>query len=356
MNRLSDMQKQLAVYHVDAMLMTSPVNRRYITGFASSAGMALVTEDAGFFFTDARYIEAARTELSGFVVKPVDREKTYKAQVGALLAECGVKSLGFEQNTMTVNQYKDLKTAWPEVTLVPAQRALDLLRQVKTNAEITLMRASQQIAEAAFDALLSDIRPGLTERQVRANLICRMYEAGADGLSFDPIVVAGPNSALPHGEAGEKSLEKGDFLTLDFGVVHKGYCSDTTRTIALGTVSQEMRRVYNTVLRAQQAGIERARAGVTGADIHNAARAVIAEAGYDNYFGHGFGHGIGLEVHESGGASPSETTPLPSGAVLSAEPGIYLPGRFGVRIEDVIVLNEGGCENLTGLGKELLVL
>ena len=354
---LRRLQALLSENNWDALLLTSPAGRRYATGFTSSAGMVLVTRDAGFLYTDSRYIEAARARAAGFTVELIEREQKYQEQVGARLSAYGVRTLGFEQGVMTVSQFRTLGKAWPDAAFCPAQSALNALRMVKTDEEIARMRAAQHVAETAYNALLPMIRTGLTEKQVRAELIYQMYLAGADGLSFDPIVVSGPNTALPHGEATGRVLQPGDFLLMDFGVIFQGYCSDTTRTAALGHVTEEMRRVYDVVLCAQLAGIAAARAGVMGAGIHKAAADVIADAGYGAYFGHGFGHGIGLEVHESGGAAPSAAkTPLPAGTVLSAEPGIYLPGRFGVRIEDVIVLRENGCENLTGLSKELLVL
>ncbi|MCL2747439.1 MAG: Xaa-Pro peptidase family protein [Oscillospiraceae bacterium] len=355
-NRLPALQKLLVDSALDALLLTSPEARFYATGFFSSAGMVLVTRQAGSLFTDTRYIEAARNSVTGFDVEVITFQVGYKELVGAQLAEHGVKSLGFERRTLTVGQYEDLREAWPDVRFISAQKWLDQLRYVKSQGEIDQMRAAQRIAEAAFANLLPEIRPGLTERQILVALIHHLYTAGADGLAFDPIVASGPNGALPHSRAGDRPLREGDFLTLDFGAVSQSYCSDTTRTVALGYATEEMRRVYDTVLRAQEAGIAVAHAGVTGADIHNAALAVISEAGYGAYFGHGFGHCLGLEVHEPGGASPSDRAPLPVGAVLSAEPGIYLPGRFGVRIEDVIVITETGCENLTKLGHELMIL
>ncbi|MDR3206987.1 MAG: Xaa-Pro peptidase family protein [Oscillospiraceae bacterium] len=356
MNRLDDLRALAAREGLDALLLTSPVARRYATGFASSAGMALVTPRAGYFFTDFRYIEAARAQVTGYQVEMTDRAHPYKDLVGALLTGLGVGKLGYEQDTMTAGQLDGLRAAWPSVTFTPAQKAMDALRQVKTEEEIARMEAAQRVSEAAFEALLPKLRPGLTESRVRAEFIYQMFLAGAENVSFDPIVVSGPNSSRPHGEAGDRALQAGDFLTLDFGVVYRGYCSDTTRTLAIGTPTEEMRRVYQVVLAAQGAGIVAARAGVTGASIHQAAADVIAAAGYGDYFGHGFGHGLGLEVHETGGAAPQAEEPLPAGMVLSAEPGIYLPGRFGVRIEDVIVLTAEGNRNLTALPKDLLVI
>ena len=356
MNHLSDLQDALSQNDLNALLLTSPMARLYATGVFSSDGIVLVTPSGGFLFTDSRYIEAARTQATGFAVALIRGEKGYEETVGALLKTHNIKTLGFEQQTLTVGRYEQLRKAWSEVTWTPAQSLLDKLRLVKSPEEIKKMRNAQRVAETAYLDLLPNIRPGLTERQVRAALIEKMYRAGADALAFDPIVVSGPHSALPHGQAGDRTLRTGDFLILDFGVVVEHYCSDTTRTVAIGSATPEMRRIYDIVLRAQRDGIARARAGMTGADIHNAALETITRAGHGENFGHGFGHCLGLEVHEPGGAAPSQTEPLPAGAVLSAEPGIYLPGCFGVRIEDVIVLKEDGCENLTTLDKTFTVL
>ncbi len=356
LNHLPSLQVLLTENGWDALLLTSEVCRRYATGFHSSAGMVVILKDVGHYFTDFRYIDAARAQVTDFTVTLVGRERNYKELVGKLLAERNVKTLGFEQNEMTVSQYELLRQAWPNAAFVPAGDAIDALRRVKTEAEIQCMEKAQRIAEQAFTALLPLIEVGMTERQVSAQLIYQMLRAGADNTSFDPIVVAGPNSALPHGEPGDRPIQKGDFLTIDFGVLFKGYCSDTTRTVAIGEATDEMRKVYDVVLAAQLAGIDSARGGVKGVDIHMAGQRVIEEAGYGAYFGHGFGHGIGMEVHEPGGASPLDNSLLPVGMAISAEPGIYLPGRFGVRIEDVIVLTENGCRNLTTLPKELQIL
>ena len=218
------------------------------------------------------------------------------------------------------------------------------------------MIGAQRIAERALEEILKEIRPGVTEKEIAARLQYLMLHYGASDMSFDPIVVSGPNGSLPHGVPTEKKIQSGEFVTMDFGCIYRGYCSDMTRTVAVGSVTEEMRNVYETVLSAQLAGIEAARAGVTGKEVDGAARAVIAEAGYGAYFGHSFGHGVGVEIHESPNASPMNEKPLPKGAVISAEPGIYLPGKLGVRIEDVIVLTEDGCRNITKAPKELLVL
>ena len=240
--------------------------------------------------------------------------------------------------------------------LVPATELLWTLRAVKDQAELECMIQAQRIAEKALADILGEIRPGVTEKEIAALLLYKMLHYGAEDKSFDPIVVSGPNGSLPHGVPSEKPIQAGEFVTMDFGCKFGGYCSDMTRTVAVGHVTEEMETVYNTVLKAQLAGIAAAKADVTGAAVDGAARQVIADAGYGPYFGHSFGHSVGVEIHENPNATPSNSKPLPAGAVISAEPGIYLPGKLGVRIEDVIVITEQGCQNITLASKELLIL
>lgn len=240
--------------------------------------------------------------------------------------------------------------------LVPATELLWTLRAVKDQAELECMIQAQRIAEKALADILGEIRPGVTEKEIAALLLYKMLHYGAEDKSFAPIVVSGPNGSLPHGVPSEKPIQAGEFVTMDFGCKFGGYCSDMTRTVAVGHVTEEMETVYNTVLKAQLAGIAAAKAGVTGAAVDGAARQVIADAGYGPYFGHSFGHSVGVEIHENPNATPSNSKPLPAGAVISAEPGIYLPGKLGVRIEDVIVITEQGCQDITLAPKELLIL
>ena len=240
--------------------------------------------------------------------------------------------------------------------LVPATELLWTLRAVKDQAELDCMIQAQRIAEKALADILGEIRPGVTEKEIAALLLYKMLHYGAEDKSFDPIVVSGANGSLPHGVPSEKPIQAGEFVTMDFGCKFGGYCSDMTRTVAVGHVMEEMETVYNTVLKAQLAGIAAAKADVTGAAVDGAARRVIADAGYGPYFGHSFGHSVGVEIHENPNATPSNSKPLPAGAVISAEPGIYLPGKLGVRIEDVIVITEQGCQNITLAPKELLIL
>ena len=236
---------------------------------------------------------------------------------------------------------------------------IESLRQTKDEAELQALEDAQRIAERALAEILNEVRPGAVEREIAAKLQYLMLHFGASDKSFDPIVVSGPNGSLPHGVPSDKVIHSGEFVTMDFGCVYHGYCSDMTRTVAVGYATDEMRRIYNAVLDAQKAGIAAARAvraGVTGKAVDAAARAVIQEAGYGNYFSHSFGHGVGVEIHEQPTASSLNDKPLPAGAVISAEPGIYIPGKLGVRIEDVVVVTEDGCRNLMTAPKELLIL
>lgn len=355
MSRFKKIAAKLAAYEIDGMLVLSPAGRLYATGFPSSAGAALITKEESYFITDSRYIEAAGKAISGGIVLENTREKSISFLVEEAVQRHGIKRLGFEEDFLTVTLHGQL-TSKLSCELVPAAALLTELRAVKEPWEIEQMVKAQRIAEGALAEVLNFIRVGRTEKEIAAFLQYQMLLLGAEKMSFEPIVVSGANSSLPHGVPTDKKVESGDFITMDFGCVYNGYCSDMTRTVAVGSVTGEMDKVYHTVLEAQKAGIAAAKAGVRGCDMHNAAAKVIEDAGYGAYFGHGFGHSLGVEIHESPNASPACTTLLPAGAVLSAEPGIYLPGRFGVRIEDVIVLKEGGCDDLMLAPKELIIL
>ena len=356
MTRFTKLQAALGEHGLDALLLLSPVNRRYATGFPSSDGAVILTEKEAFFFTDSRYIEAARMQIPGATIGEITGKMRRSDWLRQVLADCGVKRLGFEEEWLSHGAYLRLTQDLPETEFVPAQNIPGRLRAVKDREELAAMAAAQAIAEAALTRVLPRIRPGVREWDIAAELSYQMRLLGAEGDSFDPIVVTGRKSSMPHGVPGDEKVSAGDFVTMDFGCLKDGYCSDMTRTVAVGSVTEEMRRVYDTVLRAQEAGIAAVKAGVTGAAVHAAGAEVIEKAGYGAYFGHAFGHSLGLEIHESPNFSPSEQGPIPAGAVVSAEPGIYLPGRFGVRIEDVVCVTETGCVNLTEAPKELLVL
>lgn len=357
MNHFGSIRKKLSEYQIDAMLVSCEANRFYASGFHSTGtdGVALITKDTAYYFTDSRYIEAANRQIADAVIEMTGSGQTYVTRINAAIARHGIQTIGFEETYMTVAAYEYYRKAL-HCTLVPAAGLLSVLRMVKNPSELKAMIAAQRIAEQALTEILNDLRPGVTEQEIAAKLQYLMLRAGASDMSFDPIVVSGSNGSMPHGVPSQRQMQAGEFVTMDFGCIYQGYCSDMTRTVALGHVTEEMDRVYHTVLQAQLAGIAAARGGVTGRAIDAAGRDVVAAAGYGDAFGHGFGHGLGVEIHELPNASPSYDKPLPAGTVISAEPGIYLPGKFGVRIEDVILLTDTGCENLTRAPKELLVL
>ena len=354
MNHLKQIAAKLPEYGIDAMLLNSEPGEYYAVGFHGE-GNVVVTAEKCFYFTDSRYIEAANNLIIGAEIAMTGHSRNYRAMVQEVIDQCHIETLGFEESYLSVADY-ELWDKGLTARLVPAQKLVNSLRAAKDAEEIALMRKAQEITDRAFDEICKFIQPGMTEQEIAARLQYDMLRFGAEKMSFDPIVVSGPNGSLPHGIPSSKQVQKGEFITMDFGCKYGGYCSDMTRTVALGEPTGEMKKVYQTVLEAQLAGIAVTRAGVPGKSIDAAARKVIADAGYGEYFGHGYGHSLGIEIHESPNANTREETLLPVGAVVSAEPGIYLPGKFGVRIEDVTILREDGCEILTKSPKELIIL
>ena len=340
---------------VDGLLLTSRYSRHYSAEFDIAEGVAIVTKAGCRYFTDSRYIESAENGIQGFEVLEVGRGIGYIQRLNDAIADFGVTKLGYEEKYLTVAEFMVYQEKL-NAQLVPMNDAINGFRAVKEEWELALMRKAQDITDTAFTEILTKIKPGMTEKQLCAELIYCLLKNGGEGLSFDPIVVSGPNTSLPHGVPGERVLQEGDFITMDFGVLYQGYCSDMTRTVALGYATDEMKTVYETVLAAQKAGIAASRAGVPGKEIDAAARKVIADAGYGEYFGHGYGHSLGLEVHEAPSPNGGNSEPMPVGAVCSAEPGIYLPGKFGVRIEDVVIFTADGCEDITHSPKNLIIV
>ena len=340
---------------VDGLLLTSRYSRHYGAEFDIAEGIAIVTKAGCRYFTDSRYIESAENGIQGFEVLEVNSEFGYTRRLNDAIADFGVTKLGFEEpyiNYAEYAYYADKLNA----QLIPYSAKINGFRDVKEDWELDLMRKAQAITDKAFSEVLGRIKIGMTELELQAELIYCLYKNGATALAFDPIVVSGPNTSLPHGVAGERVIREGDFITMDFGAQYQGYCSDMTRTVAVGYATEEMEKIYNIVLEAQLAALAISKAGVPGKDIDGAARKVITDAGYGPYFGHGYGHGVGLEIHESPSPSGRNENPMPVGAVCSAEPGIYLPGKFGVRIEDVVIFQPDGHENITASPKNLIIV
>lgn len=325
---------------VDALLVTNPVNVRYLTGLDSSNAAVLVRADgSATLATDSRYIE---------MTKGLDLEVVEDSDVTGRLAAAGA---GIEAGHMTVATFNRLGEG-----LVPTEQVVERLRMVKDEEEIELLRRACAISDQAFADISGNIRPGVTEREVARALEARMVELGADKPAFDSIVASGENGAIPHHSPGARELRAGDLVTLDFGALYQGYHADMTRTVALGPPAGWQREIYDLVAAAQLAGRQALAPGASVRDVDTAARSVVADAGYGEHFRHGLGHGVGLEIHEEPFLGPSRTGRLKDRVPITVEPGVYLPGRGGVRIEDTLVTREGGPELLTMTTKELLVL
>lgn len=341
----------------EALLITCEHNRRYLTSFPSSDGCVLITADDACFMTDFRYIEAARDRVTTMVCRTCRR---MSEGVGEWLSERHIQRVYIEADQMPVGTFRLWRERLPELEWTDDGTLDGWLREerlIKSPAELNGIRQAQALTEYGFEKILSFIRPGRTEREIALELEWHIRRQGAERVAFDFIVVSGKNGALPHGVPTEKAVEWGDMVTMDFGAVVDGWHSDMTRTVAVGDIPQEQRDVYQIVLRAQQAALGVLREGLSCAAGDAAARDVIESAGYGEAFGHSTGHGVGVEIHEAPNLSPfAGDAVLKAGSVVTVEPGIYLPGRFGVRIEDMAVITADGCENLTASPKELLIV
>ena len=354
---MNNMEKYLSILdgEVDGLLLTSRYSRHYGAEYDIAEGVAIVTKAGSRYFTDSRYIEAAEKGIKGFAVLEMNREYPYAKRLNDAIADFGVKALGFEEDYLTVAELQYYEKEL-NAKLVPYNAKIHQFRGSKEAWELDRMRKAQDIADKAFAEILTRIKAGMTEKQLQAEVIYCLLKNGADGPSFSPIVVSGPNTSLPHGVAGDRVIQNGDFVTMDFGALYQGYCSDMTRTVAIGYATEEMEKVYNTVLQAQLAGIAASKAGVIGKEVDNAARKVIEDAGYGEYFGHGYGHSVGLEIHEKPNCGRYSEDIMVENCVASAEPGIYLPGKFGVRIEDCLIYKADGTENITHSPKNLIII
>ncbi|MFT9055420.1 MAG: aminopeptidase P family protein [Ethanoligenens sp.] len=341
---------------LDAGLILSEHNRRYLTGFAATDGILLVTRTRAMLLMDSRYIEAAREEVRGCEVELLQNGVK---QMEAFFKAEGVRTLGVESRELPVAELNRFRPLFPDITFDDGNALNDTilrLRMVKGTEELDAIRRAQVITDDAYKHILPFLKPGAAERDLALEIEYFMRQNGASGPSFDLIVVSGENSSRPHGVPGARKLQAGDFITMDTGAIVDGYCSDMTRTVALGFVTDEMRKVYDTVLAAQLAAEQALAPGKTGSEVDKIARDIIYGAGYEGCFGHGLGHSVGLQIHEEPRLSPACHETLQSGMMMTIEPGIYLEGRFGVRIEDLAVLTDNGCEILTQSPKELLVL
>lgn len=351
MSRLDKLREMFSEGY-DAYLMTSALNIRYISGVDYTDGFLLITGEHAYLLADSRYIEAVgRSADKQFEVVLLAGKR---ADIIRSLVPSG-SAIGYEDNVMTCAELSSLEASLPEYTFKAAGGLAEVLRNVKDDTEKQNIIKAQRITEGAFDYILGIISPEMTEREVALELEYHMRKHGADGIAFDTIAVSGGASSLPHGVPSDRKLQRG-FLTMDFGAKYNGYCSDMTRTVCIGKPDGEMKRLYDTVLEAQTAAIEFISAGRKCSDCDKAARDIIDKAGYEGRFGHSLGHGVGLYIHEGIHLSSLSGERLEAGNVVTAEPGIYIEGKYGVRIEDMLYVTESGNEDLTKVDKKLLVL
>jgi Xaa-Pro aminopeptidase len=344
---------RLAPLGIDAMFITRLPNVRYLTGFSGSNGQLLLGGDDAVFLTDGRYAEQSKREV------PEVKRGIYSSDfAGAFEQAChdaGLKRVGFESAGMTFRTYQKL-SPMEGLELVPVGEEVEKLRWAKDREEIRAIDAAQAITDEAFQRILPKLVDGVTERDVALELDFSMRQAGADGMAFDPIVAFGENAAEPHHHPTERALQHGDVVKMDFGALKDGYHSDITRTVAFGDPPKQLEEIYALVRSSQQAGIDAVRAGVKGKDADGAARDIIKDGGFGDAFGHSLGHGVGLEIHEGPSLRSTSDEVLPAGAVVTVEPGVYVPGLGGVRIEDMVEVTEEGCRVITGSPKELITL
>ena len=351
--RLNKLRASLPEHEIDAILISQPENRRYLSGFTGSAGMLFITADRAVMATDFRYYEQVGRQAPDFeLAKITTRVSDLLPDV---LADLGVKRLGFESQHVTVEQLNTLSKATEGVEWLPLENTVETIRAIKDQDEIDALRRSAALNDDAFAHLLDVIQPGMTEREAAWEIESYIRSHGASKVAFDLIVAAGPNAALPHARPGDQAIQPGAPVVVDIGCVLDGYCSDMTRTFCLGEPNSRYLEVWNLVLQAQEAAESVIRAGATGVETDAAARDLIVEAGYGDYFGHGLGHGVGLAVHEGPRAGRLSEDTFEAGMSLTVEPGIYLPGEFGVRIEDLVIIGQDGIEILTNTPKRPVV-
>lgn len=353
MEKIERLRSNFSTLGIDGMLITSPYNRRYMANFTGTAGVVLISADKAQFITDFRYVEQASKQCQGFEI--IKFSSSIPQEVAQQVKKLGIKKLGFEEDFVTFSSHNTFKSEIA-ADLIPVSGVIEKLRLIKTDSEIKILKVAADIADAAFKHILDFLHPGLTELEVSNELEFFMRKAGATSSSFDTIVASGHRSALPHGVASDKVIEAGDFVTLDYGAYYNGYVSDITRTVAVGKPDEKLKEIYEIVLESQLRGMNGFKPGMTGKEADALTRDYIAEKGYGEYFGHSTGHGIGLEVHEGPALSAKSDFILEPGMVVTCEPGIYIPGLGGVRIEDDTLITTGGNEALTHSTKELIIL
>jgi len=355
--RIQALKQKLQSNNLEAFVLASQEssdgpNMRYLTGFKGSFGIAIITADKSLFFTNGIYMEAAKSQLPHMEVHTIKNMESLPETI----IDLGLKQVGLNAPNVSLAYYNHLKSAAPDVDFVACDDLVAELRQTKDAEEIENIRKAQKLTDKTFAHILNFMKPGMTEKEIAWEMEMFMRKNGSDGLAFTSIVASGPNSSLPHHETGDRTIQANEFVLFDFGAKWDGYCSDMSRTVCIGTPSDKQVEVYNLVLQAQEASLDAIRAQTEGELADQAGRTIIEHGGFGENFGHGTGHGVGLEIHEAPSLSNVRKSTLPEGAVVTVEPGIYLEGWGGVRIEDLAVVTSNGIENLTKTPKALLTL
>lgn len=356
-NRIENIIKKAKEKNIDALLVTGEKNVRYFTGFTGDSSHAVIHPGGLCFYTDFRYTEQAQKELSALPQAEIietGKGRRWEA-VFKLIKDKGAHRIGIDEDCVTLDVFEQFKPFIDKIEIVYFSEAIHAARAVKDDDEIAAITYAAKQTDAAFDYLLGIIRPGITEEAVNAELKYYFNQRGLD-TSFAPIVISGSKTSLPHGQPSDKIIEAGDLVTMDFGCVYQGYCSDFTRTIAVGWATDEMKTVYEIVRNAQQRALDGGKAGISSKVLDNLSRQVIIDKGYGNFFAHGLGHGVGLEIHENPYVNAYTETMLQENMAVTIEPGIYIQGRFGIRIEDLCIVKNEGLISLSTASKQFMII
>lgn len=354
--RINKCLKMIEELSCDALLLLNESNMHYLCGFSPSEGVVLLLKNGNcYHIVDSRYTEEAENHAKETGLSVIEITRKFSDTVAELCKKNSVEKIAFENETISLKSFNIFKDA-TKCEFVGIDNRLMKIRNIKSDDEIEMMIKANEIAEKSFIELLNFVKVGKSEKELQAYFDYLMAKNGSDGLSFSTILLTGTHTSLPHGVPSDKKIETGDFVLFDFGATYKGYHSDMTRTIAVGSATEEMKEMYNLVLKAQLAGIEALKSGIKCADVYKTAYEVLEEKSMGKYFRHSLGHGVGLDIHEGYTSSPKSTDIYETGNVTSVEPGIYIPDKFGIRIEDVCIVTENGCKNISTVDKSLLIV
>jgi len=353
-DRIKKLRDRFEDLKINGILLSNPFNRYYLSGFTGTSGYLFIGEDKSVLITDSRYMKQAKEQCADIEV--VDQGKDIYETFLKIIDYIKINRLGFEENHITLRQFSEYEKKLADINLIPVRGEIKRLREIKDKEEIIKITKAAEIADGAFSHILNYIKPGVHENEISLEIEYFMKRQGASAVSFDTIVASGERSAMPHGVASSKEIELGDTVTLDFGCIYEGYCSDMTRTVFVGEAKEEIKKIYEIVLKAQTSALEMLKAGLLCKDIDACARKIITAYGYGENFGHGLGHSLGLEIHEDPAISSKSERKLETDMVVTIEPGIYLEDIGGVRIEDLVLITKNGYENLVKSPKEIIVI